>query len=123
MAIEPRTVEAAIRSGNEFLQIKAFPPTGSAVRQIEEDEQEPANHTRQVADPMETLLKAITKLTEEVNILKTRTEREKPRSYTPTGKVRCYGCNQEGHIRRDCRAKPWTTTPHHHSGNGTGPQH
>ena len=115
LAIQPRTLEEAVRAGNEYLQIRPF-QANSAIRQIEE---EPEGQARQVDDPLQALLKAVSRLTEEVNALKTA-PRSSHRQSSPTNTgLRCYGCNRGGHLRRDCITKPWPTRQ---AGNEAGPQ-
>lgn len=117
LAIQPRTLEEAVRAGNEFLQIRTF-QTNSSIRQVEEGETEDC--TRQVEDPLQALLKAVAKLTEEVNTLKMAPQQNSRSSTTfSSSNLRCFGCDKSGHLRRDCLTKPW---PARQSGNEAGPQ-
>lgn len=118
LAIQPRTLEDAVRAGNEFLQVQTF-PMKSAIRQVEGEEEE-EGQARQVADPMQALLKAVAQLAAEVSSLKATPHpnyRQSPS--TPSTGIRCYGCNRSGHLRRDCKTKPWPTSQ---AGNEGGPQ-
>lgn len=113
LAIQPGNLEEATRAGNEYLQIKTF-TSNSTVRQVEEEEE---GHTRQVADPMKEILKAMARLTEEVNQLKAAPHQIQRPDSNP--RPRCYGCNKTGHLRSQCPTRPW---PARQSGNETGPQ-
>ncbi len=122
LAIQAPTLEAAITAGNDYLQIKTYTDGGASIRQVEEDEPETTDSTRVVNTPLDTLISAVSKLTEEIQALKmgpqTRPQNLERRP------VRCFGCNRNGHVRRDCPSKPWPGTPGQQpqSGNGVGPQ-
>ncbi len=118
LAIQPRNLEDAIRAGNGFLQIRTF-HSNSSIRQVEEGEAED-HRTSKVEDPMSTLLKAVAKLTEEVNALKVapRSHVQQTPSHQNSG-FRCFGCHRDGHVRRNCPTKPW---PKGQEGNETGSQ-
>lgn len=123
LAIQAPTMEAAIHAGNEFLQIKTH-ADGSSIRQVEEEELEAPNAARAVSTPLDTLLLAVSKLTEEVQALKLE-QQAKATLSTERRPVRCFGCNKEGHVRRYCPTKPWSETPSSQrrpAGNGYGPQ-
>ena len=116
LAVQPRTLEDAVRAGNEFLQIQPF-QNKSSILQIEEDI---GDYTRKIEDPMQALLKAVARLTEEIHTLKTAPHPELRQStQAPSTRLRCFGCNQGGHLRRDCTANPW---PARQAGNEAGPQ-
>ena len=120
LAMQPENLADAVRSGNEFLQVRASTSTG--VRMVAEDEDDEVETTPQVVqvkvDPMDALLEAITNLTKEVGKLKeppTRQRREDS-NRQPTGQ--CWGCGKKGHMRNKCPSKPWEQA----SGNATSPQ-
>ena len=124
LAIQAPTLEAAIHAGNEFLQIKTHADGGASIRQVEEDELEVPGSTRAISTPLDTLLLAMSKLTEEVQALKLG---QSNRSMPPAERrpVRCFGCNKDGHVRRHCPTKPWPEAPStqkRQTGNGHGPQ-
>lgn len=113
LAIQPQTLEAAVQAGNDYLQIQPG-QHNPVIRQVEEGE---GNNARKVDDPVQALLKAVARLTEEVHALKTTPPPTTRRP--PPPRQRCYGCDQEGHIRRSCPTKPW---PSRQAGNEAGPQ-
>lgn len=123
LAVGPATIEEAVRAGNEYLKIK---PTGNSttqVRMVEEIETEEGRcqvvETTAPVDPMSQLLKAIQKLTEQVNEMKSPTTREgEPIVRALPTKRNCWNCQKEGHFRRDC-TEPKRSSQ---SGNATGQQ-
>ncbi len=124
LAVQAPTLEAAIHAGNEFLQIKTYTEGGSSIRQVEEEEAEKADSARAISSPLDTLLLAMSKLTEEVQAPKT-TQRNQPAPVTERRPVRCFGCNKEGHVRRQCPTKPQRTSApsqRRQTGNEYGPQ-
>ena len=72
---------------------------GSSIRQIEEEDLGTPDSAKAISSPLDGLLLAVSKLTEEVqalnaaqyNLLAPASE------HSP---VRCLGCNQDGHVRR-----------------------
>ena len=123
LAIQAPTLEAAIHAGKEFLQIKTH-TDGSSIRQVEEDTPDTPEVARTASTPLDTLMSAIAKLTEEVQTLKVEQSR-RPAPQTGRKVVRCYGCNKEGHVKRFCPAKSWSEKSADYmpqTGNEDGPQ-
>lgn len=118
LAVRPETLEEAVRTGNEFLQIRPTSHTGVRSLAEEEGEEEAEVQAKQVkADPMEALLAAIMNLTKEVEQLKQGHQPER-KAENPRKAIRCWGCGKEGHLRSKCTSQPWNEA----SGNARGPQ-
>lgn len=114
LAIDTPDLETAVRAGNEYLQIQPARGTGTNIRQVEESTSMPEGTVAVTnsTDPcLEALLKAVQKLSGEIDALKKTNKRPVQR---------CFGCKLEGHIRRDCITHPWPLRQK--SGNGQGPQ-
>ena len=132
LAVHADTLEDAVRAGNEYLQIK--PPSSSSIRQIEgEDIPGDAGRCREdhfqvnqaAGSGWEALMRTLQKLTAEVESLKAQQTQNKasvaPKSGEAPKHNRCWGCDQEGHFKRDCPRKASKDTKAT-SGNAEGPQ-
>ena len=120
LAVRPESLEEAVRTGNEFLQIR--PTSHSGVRSLVEEDEECLEkvevQAKQVkADPMEALLAAIKNLTKEVEQLK-QGYRPERKTEVPRKVVKCWGCGKDGHLRSKCTTQPWQEA----AGNARGPQ-
>jgi hypothetical protein len=134
LAINPRTLKDAVRAGNEFLQIKTTNFPGSQVRSIDEMEYKPIPDVQAVqTNPLDSLVKMIQQLTSEVSSIKESQKNFQAREIkkVENNKYRnpeqlnnrtnvCWGCNQPGHTKRECKVNPWNN-PRSMSGNGSGP--
>ena len=143
LAVPTPTLEAAVRAGNEYLQVRPSiashqaQPFRSDVRAVQPDEtgqgeggrgpEEPIVVARTTPNTLELLLTSVTDLAKEVAKLKLYIHR--PQSTTESGTrkkemARCWGCNQEGHQRRSCpRKQANQRTPYKQDqGNAYGPQ-
>jgi hypothetical protein len=142
LAVDPRTLEDAVRTGSEFLQIKPASFPSSQVHIVEEDVQMPdiqAVHT----NALDTLMKMVQNLSSEIDALKNSQNRlatpvqevvrnpERVRRKAPgIGNVPrtasrptvCWSCGQPGHTARACTTNPWETPRQRMSGNAMGPQ-
>ena len=128
LAIETPTLEAAVRAGNEFLQIKPE-KRGAPVRGVEDEDlvtqvaSTPATPTSDGA--LTALMKAMEQLMSQVAKLEARQNRSDRKKGAEAEQKRtgCYGCGKLDHIRKDCPTNPWPakSTPAD-SGNGAGPQ-
>ena len=111
LAVDTPNLEAAVRAGNEFLQIRTATERGKAnpaVRQVgdEEDEME---SSPTMATVLNTIMQTMKQMAEQMEKLKV--ERSSGNSNwrkEPTPKrLTCWGCGKEGHLRRDCAIKTW----------------
>jgi hypothetical protein len=110
LAVQARTLEEAVRAGNEFWQIKVPASSSSAnIRVLGEDED--------VADDCVTVVKtdpmsAVVKLLEQLSVKLDRLGSTKPVASRPVDtRTGCWGCGQEGHSRRNCPTNPWQRAP------------
>ena len=127
LAVQPQTIEEAVRAGNEFLQVPTA-SSRSSVRTVEDCEPQPGkegNPEGQVArvnTGMEAVLEALAKLTSEIKQLKqpaTKSMTDQNQGSRPKHN-RCFSCNEEGHFRRNCPTL--TKKSVGESGNSQGPQ-
>ena len=119
LAVQPLTLEAAVQSGNEYLQVQTDGRTnsGPAIRVMGEEDDSVA-----AVEPntLTLLMQAIEKLTAKVDQLELAKQRPKKSSAT---EAKCWGCGQVGHIRSKCTTQPWPRqAPSNTSGNETSPQ-
>ena len=96
LAVNPQTLEAAIRSGNEFLR-SGVQGRSDAVRVVDqEDTMVQSIQNDMTLSQLPAILKRITEL---LDNLQTISQRKKAQD----GKLRlCYQCNQPGHLKADC---------------------
>jgi hypothetical protein len=132
LAVDPVNVEAAVRAGNDFLQIRSAPERGRGlptVRGIDEEEEPKAEVTTpKTAELLATLMKAMQEMAEQMRRLQLgkpspaalRKSEDSPRTLS------CWGCGKSGHLRRDCRTRSWPgpqAAPRAaQAGNEPGPQ-
>jgi hypothetical protein len=135
LAVNPGTLEDAIRAGNDFLQIKSnnFPAT--QVRSVEEEEITPIPEVQAVqTNPLDALVKMVQQLTVEISSIKesqknfqtkrdiNKWENNKRNPEQPNNKPNvCWGCGQPGHTKKECKTNPWSSS-RPMPGNGYGPQ-
>jgi len=135
LAVPTPTLEAAVRAGNEFLQVKVN-REARPVRQLGEDDGEfPTQDGIQVVSaptgPMDAMLLVMQQMGEAMAKLLMAQEKTGQQVLTalktPPVQVevddpaRCWGCGQAGHFRSNCtaqRPRP-STRP---AGNGVRPQ-
>ena len=123
LAVGTPTLEAAVRAGNEYLQIK---PNygGPAVRVVEDEEPEEQTRVERVSAErvLSTMAEAIQELRSQIEQLTARAGSGRP-GRPSRGNVqprKCWGCQKEGHLRKDCPVNPWETKKE--AGNEEGPQ-
>ena len=111
LAVETSTLEAAVRAGAEYLQIRPS-PSGPAIRVVEEE----AGETDRVCPVtcetlMSCMIGVLQRLMGQLERMTTRTESARPkREQAKTGK-KCWGCHKKGHWRKDCPTWPWRQRP------------
>ncbi len=122
LAVQATSLEAAVRAGNEYFQIQPSATVGSVVRQVEDEETGPIEAAQQVfSNPLEALMKAIMKLTEEVGTLnKNDWFVQRQAGIRESAERRCF---REEHIQKNCSSKPLPVEYYFKkAGNGSGPQ-
>jgi hypothetical protein len=145
LAIKANSLEEAVRAGNEYLQVKILPMPGG-VRQVEVEENEGSGESgTRIApikeDPLLSITKILTKMDERLEALENQRRtvtparnpnrgslsnptwapgRGPPTRDRDTGRVTCWGCGQEGHVRRECHQQP--LKQHRSQGNDQSPQ-
>ena len=113
LAARPVNMEEAVQYGNEYLQVKGD-RGHTKVNSVEEEEAD--SIAVSAPEPMTALMQAIEKLTEKVAKLEGKATKKE-------SKGKCWGCNQEGHTRKDCQTHPWPKqSTSARSGNGSSPQ-
>jgi hypothetical protein len=128
LAVPTRTLEEAVRAGNEFLQIKLYQPRGT-VHQIGEEEPEGQATAVQVESSSigveALLLKVIQQLSDKLDLLH-KAPSTPVEASRPTGRdTVCWGCRRPGHTRRRCPTHPWNQVTNNNtrkSGNDISPQ-
>lgn len=125
LAIHTPTLEAAVRAGNEFLQVKSN-VAGTAIHAVQPEL--PDGAERELVTTTQTLLPMLMKnmqdLISEVSKLKAqvgarRTPKNKdPKEETP----RCWECDQVGHMKRNCPGKAQPSENKERLGNDSTPQ-
>ena len=135
LAVPTATLEAAVRAGNEFLQVKVQ-REARPVRQLEkEDEGFPGRDEIQVVnaptgpmDPMLLVMQQMGEAMAKLLVAQERTGRQMlsalktpPVPVEVDNPARCWGCGQTGHFRSNCTAqRPGQSTKP--AGNGVRPQ-
>ena len=96
LAVNPQTLEAAIRSGNEFLR-SGVQGRSDAVRVVDQEDTMVQNIQNDMTlSQLPAILKRITELLDNLQKINQRKKAQ-------DGKLRlCYQCNQPGHLKADC---------------------
>ena len=128
LAINTPDLATAVRAGNEYLQIRPTRYSGSNVRQVDGEVEPRAGEEAQIASvsnqSMHSLLQAVKSLAEQIEAMKAENKSiQKPEGKKSGPKSnKCYGCQGEGHIRRNCPTNPWPAKTKTEAGNEEGPQ-
>ena len=114
LATQPQDMEQAVQQGSEYLQVRGS--TENKIRSIDEEE-----HREKVAvadtNPLSSLMKAVEQLTLKIEQL------SQPAVKKTSKTQKCWGCQKEGHNRRECPTHPWPKqATNTQSGNGASPQ-
>ena len=108
LAIPLPDLQAAVRAGNDYLQIQPSHMTDVKVVAPPDDS---TDSVKQITpDPLQQLMRAVQDLTLEVSKLKGRQSGEPRRQPTKPGTSPCHNCGQDGHWRRDCPQRTTSTT-------------
>ena len=106
LAVDTPTLEAAVRAGGEYLQI---PPSqgGPAVRAID-DEISEADRVSLVTSetPITTMMGVMQEILSQLEKMAARTEQGRAKKGQEKTTKKCWGCQKEGHLRRDCFTQP-----------------
>ena len=115
LAVDPRDLPSAVKAGDEFLSIKPSGTSGSGVRQVEE--RETIEHAQTLSTKEQTTLDGLSQMVQELTKQVEKLQKNQA-STRPTSKggrrppnkensAVCWGCQQGGHIRKDCPTHPW----------------
>ena len=115
LAMQPGTLAEAVLCGNEYLEIKSdrTQSDSAKVRVFEDTEPEIELEESTEPNPYELLKQSVQKLSAKI-------ERLQSGVVKPKKEDRCWGCQEIGHIRRDCKTHPWTKQ--RKTGNEGSPQ-
>lgn len=136
LAVHPTTMEEAVNSSHEFLQIQTTFLPGSSIHSVDTNEAEEAPAKAKVSlvqdDALKSLAESLSKLTNEVALLKASRPTPLPERYPLTQSrqprqprqprppshsgTRCWECQGMGHTRRECPCNAWN------QGNDLSPQ-
>ena len=120
LAVATPTLEAAVRAGSEYLQIRPSQNT-SAIRAVDEEMGETDRVSPVTSEAlMGNMMGVLQGLVSQLERLTTRSESSQPRKETGKSPKKCWGCHKEGHLRKDCPTHPWETEKP--QGNEVGPQ-
>jgi hypothetical protein len=122
LAVQPFTLEQAVRAGNEFHQIRSPALPGAAIRAVDDETEETDRVATVDQGMMGILLKVLQQLSDKVDQLQVSKGRPSPTKARSTG---CWGCGLEGHSRKTCPTHPWPVKPvavAKTTGNGDSPQ-
>ena len=118
LTIPTPTLEAAVRAGNEFLQVR-LNMIGSAIRAVQQGEPEEELEHVAVAnmnqDPVTNMLKIMQDLVAEVKNLETRIAAGNHNAgswKTKESAALCWNCNQSGHWKKACPRKQRSRSNH-----------
>ena len=135
LAVPTPTLEAAVRAGNEFLQVKVT-REARPVRQLEEDEREPCPRdgiqaVHAPADPLNTMLLVMQQMGDvlaKLQVAQEKTDQKvraalkaHPSMVEEETPARCWGCGQAGHFRSNCPDRR-PAQNQRKAGNGVRPQ-
>ena len=128
LAIAPPDLPTAVWACMEYLNIK-LTGTGN-VRQLGEDEAEDVRGlSSKDRDTLDNLAKMVQERSQSVaspqkeNLERRRNRRTGKKTGDKKNNLTCWGCQKEGHQRKDRRTHPWpkTETKEAQQGNGTSP--
>ena len=121
LAVTTPTLEAAVRAGSEYLQIRPSQNSAPAVRLVEEEMVETDRVSPVTSETlMGNMVGVLQGLMSQLERLTTRAESSRPPKETNKASKKCWGCRKEGHLRKDCPTHPWETEKP--QGNEMGPQ-
>ena len=120
LAVATPTLEIAVRAGSEYLQIRPS-QSSTAVRMIDEETGETDRISPVTSETlMSSMMGVLQGLMSQLERLTTRPEAGRPKKEASKSSKKCWGCRQDGHLRKDCPTHPWETEKS--QGNETGPQ-
>ena len=113
LAVRPETLAEAVQHGQEFLQVKTDRPSSdtSKVRAMEGSESDDEVAEVMEASRLDTLTQTVKQLADAV------LKMQQQNVTKPSKEAKCWGCQKNGHIRKNCPTHPWTQT-----GNEACPQ-
>ena len=105
LGLQSDTVKAAIQHRNEYLQVKPvrLPSSSTNVRAL----RDPDSTDEEDEDPLAKLTRSIQLLAKKVELMEKQAQqptKPKPRQ------MKCWGCQQVGQTRKECKTHPWTST-------------
>ena len=120
LAVDTPTLEVAVRAGGEYLQIRPS-QSGTAVRAVDDEGSETDRVSPVTSETLMTAMMGVIQgLLSQLEKMVARSEQGRAKKSQEKTAKKCWGCHEEGHLRKDCPTQPWeTATP---QGNEAGPQ-
>ena len=120
LAVATPTLEAAVRAGSEYMQIRPSQNT-SAIRVVDEEIGETDRVNPVTSETlMGNMMGVLQGLMSQLERLTTLSESNRPQKEADKTPKKCWGSHKEGHLRKDCPTHPWETEKPR--GNEVGPQ-
>ena len=106
LAVATPTLEAAVRAGAEYLQIRPS-QSGPGVRAIDEENSEAYRVSPITSETlMTTMMGVMQRHLSQLEKMAAKTEQGRTKKGQEKATKKCWGCQKERHLRRDCPTQP-----------------
>ena len=110
LAVDTPTLEVAVRAGGEYLQIRPS-QSGTAVRTVDDESSETDRVSPVTSESlMTTMIGVMQGLLSQLEKMAAKTEQGQAKKSQEKTAKKCWGCQKEGHLRKNCPTQPWETT-------------